>query len=326
MKKIILPLAALLLAVSLASAADNHRIVTLQILKSAAQPVSFANRSPAIYGMLYMLETNGTEPAFINDSSLVHAAAVALKETLEEYDALADYDVPVYDYFQPCAHRTACDSTVEDITDNDLLIVVKGIDLTAYQQTESKYSDNYGSYYQVSVYVPYTATFEVLDVNTGTRSHQTTLSDTLVWRRNASNPQAVEGLPTLKDATIMAAAEIGKLYAQQLVPYWISVQRFIFVPSGRDLRKAADYAENAQWDEAMKIWERYAGGTDRKVAAQAAFNMALACEINSNYELALEWLQYAEKLYPVNEIQGYRQLLQRRISDSSILEKQLEDL
>jgi hypothetical protein len=316
-----------LLLMPVVSAADDFRVVSLQILKPAKQPVSFTGRSPAIYAMLYVTETDDEQYSFRNDSTHAVEAAIGVKETLEEFESLADYDVPVYNFYSFCDDTATCAGNIEVITENDLLIIVKNITITPFQSIEKRYTDSYDEYFNVGSYAVYSATFEVYDTITKEYFHQETLTDTLVWDENTLNAeQALTELPSTTDAAQFAAAEAGKLYARRLAPYWLTVQRFFFVPSHKDLQRAATYAENSEWSEAMKIWEQYAGHNNRKTAAQSAFNMALACEVNGNYELSLEWLQYAEKLYPIKEITGYRAILQRRLNESASLEKQLQDL
>jgi len=326
MKKLTLLLSLTLFA-SAASAADDIRIISVQIMKSAKQPLSFIDRSPAIYAVLYVTDTTGAQYTLGNDSLTAIEAAMSLKETLEEYDALAEYDIPVYNFYSFCTDSTTCPYSVKAITDHDLAIIVKHLSILPYRKAEKKYTDNYGEYFHVGVYVPYTATLEVYDAATNEYSHKETLSDTLFWDKNTMDIEpALAELPDDNEAKLIAAAEIGRLYAQRLAPYWRTVQRFFFVPSGTELQHAADYAENAEWAQAMAIWEKYAGNNNRKTAAQAAFNMALGCEVKGNYELALEWLQYAEKIYSIFEITGYKAILQRRINESNLLEKQLQDL
>ena len=326
-KKGLLAILVLLLWASAATAADDYRVVSLQVLKPARQPVAFTGRTPAIYAMLYVTETNGEQHTFRNDSLHTVEAAIGIKETLEEFESLADYDVPVYNFYAFCADTATCPDSIEVITDNDLLILVKNITVTPFQRVERRQADGYGDYFYVGSYAVYTAVFEVYDTITRTYSRRETLSDTLAWDKNTLNTeQALAELPSTAEAAQFAAAEAGKLYARRLAPYWLTVQRFFFVPSNKDLQQAATHAENSEWSEAMKIWERYAGHNNRKTAAQASFNMALACEVNGEYELSLEWLQYAEKLYPFKEIAGYRAILQRRLNESANLEKQLQDL
>ncbi|MDR3133399.1 MAG: DUF6340 family protein [Prevotellaceae bacterium] len=317
-----------LLWASVAVAADDYRLVSLQVMKPAKQPVSFTGRSPAIYAVLYATGTRGETHTFRNDSLHAVAAAIGVKETLEEIESLADYDVPVYNFYSFCTDTVSCADSVEAITENDLLIIVKNVTVTPFQRVEKRVSElSYDNYFNVGSYAVYTASFEVYDTITRTFSHRETLSDTLVWDKNALNAtEALSELPSTAEAAQLAAAEAGKLYARRLAPYWLTVQRFFYVPSYKNMEQAAAHAENAEWSEAMKIWEQYAGHNNRKTAAQAAFNMALACEVNGDYELSLEWLQYAEKSYPISAIAGYRAVLQRRLNESAILEKQLQDL
>jgi hypothetical protein len=318
MKKIFL-LQALLLLATVAFAADKYRVVTIQILKSAQEPVTFTDRSPAIYAALYVSDVQ--DDSYRNDTLVANEAAIGIKEALEEAEELAEYDIPVYHFYSLCRGEE-CDS-IELVTDNDLLIIVKNITLAPYQSAKKQYTDLYGSFYLVGTYVPYSAVFEVYDATTRTFSHRATLSDTLVWAENTLDVnQTLAELPSIEEAKPLAAREIGKLYAQKLAPYWRQVKRFFFVPSGKELTQAADFAENFEWDKAMQIWEKYTGNKNKKVAAQTAFNMALGCEMNGHYELAIEWLGYAEKIFPLEEITRYRAILQRRINESNRLQKE----
>ncbi|MDR1405918.1 MAG: DUF6340 family protein [Prevotellaceae bacterium] len=320
-------LISLILAAPALSAADDFRVVSLQVLKPVKQPVSFTGRTPAIYTMLYVTGTDGEQHTLRNDSIHAVEAAIGIKEALEEFESLADYDVPVYNFYSFCAGTDTCADSIEVITENDLFIIVKNITITPFQRIEQRSSDGYGNYFNVGSYAVYTADFEMYDALTNEYSHRETLSDTLLWDRNTLDAeQALDELPSTADAAAFAAAEAGKLYARRLAPFWLTVQRFFFVPSNRDMQTAAVHAENSEWLEAMNIWEQYAGHNNRKTAAQSAFNMALACEVNGDYELSLEWLQYAEKLYPIKEIAGYRAVLRRRLNESDNLEKQLQDL
>jgi len=315
-----------ILSLSAARGADNFRVVSIQILKPAKQSVSFDGRSVAIYATQYVSKVSGENYTFRNDTAQSRAIAISLKTSLEEWDVLQDYDIPVYDFYAFC-ERENCDDNIQSVSDYNLLIAVKEVSISADQRIERKYSDDYGNYFLMGMYAPYKVVFEIYDVEKDQFLCKETLADTLVWEKSVLDiNKGLQSLTTKDEATEYAIEEIGKLFAQRLLPYWTSVERFFFVPSGRDFTKAAEYAENSQWDEAMKIWEQYAGSNNRRAAAQSAFNMALVCEINGNYELALEWLAFAEKTYSIQEIGGYRRILQRRINESKVIEEQLQDL
>jgi hypothetical protein len=324
MKKIIF-LLCLVFVVSAASAADNYRVLTIQILKPVKQPVNFIGRSPAIYAALYVTGNEESGYSYLNDSLTAGEIAIGIKDALEEAEDLAAYDIPVYNFYSFCTDGQ-CDS-ISRITDDDLLILVKNAAVTLYQSVKRQYTDYNSVYFKVGTYAAYTATFELYDAVNNEVSHREVLSDTLVWEINADDADAAfQELPTLEEAQQLAANEIGRLYAHKLSPYWRPAKRFLFELSGKELSAAADYAENYEWDKAMQIWEQYVGNRNARTAAQAAFNMALGCEMNGLYELAMEWLAYAAKLYSIEEIAGYRAVLQKRINESNVLQKQLQDL
>ena len=325
MKRILFFLAFSLLA-SAIYAADDYRIVTIQVLKPAKQPITFTDRSVAIYSTQYVTDAKNENYVFRNDTTHSRSVALAIKKSLEEWESLEDYDIPVYDFYAFC-NGDNCDDSIESINDYDLLIAVKEVEISSYQTAQAQYADNYGNYFSIGTYAPYKVVVEVYDTDKKQFLAKETLEDTLEWSKNVLNIQTgLKDLPSQEEGVEYAIEELGQLFTRSVAPYWIAVERFFFVPSGKDFKKAADYAEAMQWDEAMKIWTQYAGSTNRKIAGQSAFNMALVCEVNGDYELALEWLTYAEKQYNIREINGYRTILQRRINESKILEEQLQDL
>ena len=301
MKKTLL-LVVFILSLSAAQGADDFRVVSIQILKAAKQSISFDGRSVAIYATQYVSKVSGENYTFRNDTAQSRAVAIALKSSLEEWETLQNYDIPVYDFYAFCEGGN-CDDNIQSVSDYDLLIAVKEIEMLTDRRIERKYSDDYGNYFLIGMHAPYKVTFEIYDVEKKQFLCKETLADTLVWEANVLDVNKVlQSVPSEDEAVEYAVEEVSKLFARQLVPYWTSVERFFFIPSGRDFTKAAEYAENSQWGEAMKIWEQHAGSNNRRVAAQSAFNMALVCEINGNYELALEWLAFAEKTYSIQEI------------------------
>ncbi|NTV19427.1 MAG: hypothetical protein HGA83_08365, partial [Bacteroidales bacterium] len=77
-------------------------------------------------------------------------------------------------------------------------------------------------------------------------------------------------------------------------------------------RKAHSLAMNFQWKEAIDIWMEDASSPDNVKASCAAFNIAVACEMLEKYDLAIEWLDYAKKRYPITGLEELKSFLNNK--------------
>lgn len=88
------------------------------------------------------------------------------------------------------------------------------------------------------------------------------------------------------------AHDLGFGFAALFFEQEIMVMRLFH--SGKVFRKAAQLAANGQWHESEKLLLPLAGHQDRKIAAQAAANLAIVYEALGNYSESMKWQQAAE--------------------------------
>lgn len=96
---------------------------------------------------------------------------------------------------------------------------------------------------------------------------------------------------------ISEASELGaEQITLQLVPSWNTVQRYYYAGGSVDMRDAAVYVRQNQWEDAFSAWQRAQKQKSKKVRMRSAFNMSLYYELRDDIENAEKWLQQAETL------------------------------
>ncbi len=127
--------------------------------------------------------------------------------------------------------------------------------------------------------------------------------------------EALANLPNLKKAVYDLASTAGQHNAYRIFPVWDPVTRIYYTGSNKKMKEAARYAEKNQWIAAALIWKKLAYTAGNKLAARAAFNMALVSEINDKLDVAVSWLQRSLDLEESRITRNYLDILQERIGE-----------
>ena len=144
----------------------------------------------------------------------------------------------------------------------------------------------------------------------------TLLLDTLhLSSAGFSYRDAVGRLPNIRKAIYDLAAMAGQHNAYRIFPVWDPVTRIYYTGSNRKMKEAARYAEKNQWMAAALLWKKIALTAGKKLAARAAFNMALVSEINDKLDIAVSWLQRSLDLDDTPVTRHYLDILKGRIED-----------
>jgi len=146
--------------------------------------------------------------------------------------------------------------------------------------------------------------------------------DTLIFE-----PGPVRGYPTTSETIRIFTEAVGFMgyeYSRELAPYWMTVYRAWYVDGNYLFRKAGELAMNGDWMQAGEIWRELAYDDNRRVAARASFNMALASEMMDEFEIAVDWVKRSIELgldyYPG----FYLKILENRIKDKKALDLQMK--
>jgi hypothetical protein len=140
--------------------------------------------------------------------------------------------------------------------------------------------------------------------------------DTIQWESVANQqPEALKLLPERETAILEAAYWAGYGYGKRIVPFWLDVDRFYYSAGNKELRQANRQIYEDNWAAAINIWKKLAYDERKRLSAKAALNMALACEIEDELDIALEWAvkSYNTLKKPVSK--KYVELLVQRIRE-----------
>ncbi len=113
--------------------------------------------------------------------------------------------------------------------------------------------------------------------------------DTIIWEDVTS----LTSEALVKEAVGYAAA----IPVECLLPYWEEVTRFYYDGGCVEMRDAAVFLREDNWEEAYPLWKSlYDKKKKGRKKMQAAFNIALYHEIRDEVGQAREWLEKARQL------------------------------
>lgn len=117
----------------------------------------------------------------------------------------------------------------------------------------------------------------------------------------------------------------GQEYALRVTPIWETVTRNYYTWPGDLSKQAQEFAGQGDWLSAARIWNEETTNPKSSNAAMACLNMAVACEMEDNLEMAVYWAKRSDSLAP-NKIttQDYLEVLKQRLDDRPKLDRQME--
>lgn len=101
-------------------------------------------------------------------------------------------------------------------------------------------------------------------------------------------------------------AETGTQFAQYFQPQWKLEEVKVYFSDDESSQKAALLASDFKWSKAMEIWLDMASSKNLQRRALMSYNVALACHMLGNDEMALTWLDRAESNYEVGQAKSLR--------------------
>lgn len=110
-------------------------------------------------------------------------------------------------------------------------------------------------------------------------------------------------------STVAEAERAGSKAAVSFLSTWKEDSFYIIYYDGMEAawNKAADFAYRYQWKDAMEQWMTLLHARNKEKRSCAAYNIALACFMMGQPDLALEWLDRSDREMPVSLATGLRQ-------------------
>ena len=130
-----------------------------------------------------------------------------------------------------------------------------------------------------------------------TREVTFTQADTLLWESQLhyNRTQSFSDLPSRQEALLYLARELGNRMGSSFAPSWQTTRRYIYeLP---DLQAGLDAFRLQRWNSAINQWLTIVDSKDKKAAACAAANIAIAYEMLGDYASACDYAQCASRLF-----------------------------
>lgn len=253
----------------------------------------------------------------VMDSLLLSKVAVAAAGKIErdknfKSESINVFSIPKNEF---CGFGKAADENYFiQLTANsgaDVLIFLR--DLFFYKYTVHNISNEYDSdYNSVQINIPYTVKMEVYNSLQDSLLFSNFLSDTVYVKALSSygtkgnyNNVIVNELPGISE-------KIGEKLASALSRQWetqtIMLIDYEFLSNWTNACSMA--MDEFKWEEAIKLWMPYTQSESPKKSSYAGFNIAVGCQMMEQPDIALQWIDFAQKQYNFRELQQLKKMVE----------------
>jgi len=271
----------------------------------------------------YVLDVEDRSTAFVatysddkSDSAAVAAVALGAARQIEENNALEEgtigaFTIPASEY------KGAEDKEyLEQLmlaTGNGCLAIINNLTFKEGSLKRGLY-EYYGS--NIIAIVPVIANLDIYDALTDTMLFQTHVIDSikfLIPEDYVLTEESLNNFMSENRAQIFNA--FGAKIADKVSQKWNQEEwMLIDYPDNTSWHKAYTDAMEFKWEEAVKVWMPSTEDSDSKRASYAAFNIAVACQMMGETDLALNWIKYSRQRYDFAEASQLQRYLENKKS------------
>ena len=276
--------------------------------------VNNALEQPQDFGHTTMIDGDSQENIPVNLSrSIVYClfSAVQAMDYSGEFDAVELMDISQNTstnyYSRKALSHAQAERLCADYQADALLILNQ---LVLYDVLESFPVEN-GAYY--AYLQAYAQSHWTIHYAGQSREVSFTQADTLLWESQLyyTRAQSLSNLPPRQEALLYLAQELGQKIGGSFLPSWQEARRYIYEMD--ELKAGLDAFRYQRWKEAIHHWQkvvndesskgvnsskRFKRGKDnKKVAACAAANIAIAYEMQGDYSSACAYANEACRLF-----------------------------
>jgi hypothetical protein len=163
------------------------------------------------------------------------------------------------------------------------------------------YQTNYRTeyYYTATMQVFYSIGYRLYHGADGSIIDEYRFDDHLSYSNTASTSYgATSLLPNKRRVIAKIASHSGDVYAHRIAPMWMTVKRSYYSKPGKPLATAHEYVNKKNWNEAKVTWLNLYNTTGSpSTKGLAAYNLAVACEMNDDLDSAMTWVNEARAIF-----------------------------
>ena len=313
MKRFISPLRYLPIAVCALMAVSCATPQVMRFNVDVLQPVKFnldvEDQSTAIIAT-YSTETQ--------DSIAIAGVALGAARFLETENALEDGDVGAFIIPQEEYKGTQDKDYMEGLmmeTGRSCLVILSNISFG--NGTIIRKHNPWGEI-NTSVIIPSRAFMDVYDAISDTTLFSTIATDSIqidIPYEFASSQQDIQMYMDSTESLVFT--RFGAAAVQNICPYWkTEIWNLFDYPTISSWHKAYMNARNFRWQEAITNWMPFTEEKDAKKASLAAFNIAVACQIMGENELAASWISFCRGKLDFKEAAQLQQYIKSKQSSN----------
>ena len=261
--------------------------------------VNNALTQPQDFGHTTMIDGENQNHAEIDLSRSILYCLFSVTQTMEstgEFDAVELMDISQNHSTNYYTRTPLTFSQAERLcTDYQADALLTLNQLVLYDIVESFPTDE-GTYY--AYLQAYAQSHWTIHYAGQTREVTFTQADTLLWESQLhyTRAQSLSDLPSRQEALLYLARELGNRMGSSFAPSWQTTRRYIYeLP---DLQAGLDAFRLQRWNSAINQWITIVDDSkDKKAAACAAANIAIAYEMLGDYDSACDYAQRASRLF-----------------------------
>ena len=119
-------------------------------------------------------------------------------------------------------------------------------------------------------------------------------SDSICWENEHYSEARLRAEMISDEDIIKEASEYaGSIPTKHLIPYWQTVNRFMYAGGSPEMRDAAVFAKKNEWDKALELWQKVYAKKNQKKKMHAAYNITLYYELKDDLDKAEEYIKVA---------------------------------
>jgi hypothetical protein len=142
---------------------------------------------------------------------------------------------------------------------------------------------------------------------------------------------ALRNLPSPVDVSRDVAYIGGQHYGMRIAPVYVDISRKYYGKAKgfkSEMQSATRYAKSGNWERAAGIWNQIVERNDRnnpKASGRAAYNMAVASEMQGHLDIAQKWAEKAWTQYGNKNSRRYIATIRQRQNDALKVEYQMNN-
>lgn len=318
-KLILIAVFGLMAATLLQSCGPVIRYFNIDQRVPAEFPVDLTDKNISVFSSTDAIKDSASldKERFTTDSLLMLNMALGLAEGLESKLSLDTGAIMVFN--QTGTKRSQLDNPdyVKGLALNssaDMLFVIEYLDMgtmTLYKVAGEGLSGSADISY---VSLPFTMEVGLYNGITGLPEFRREVADTIYWEVITRMDLKDEVIASrLYSSMYEISKKLGASFSSRFFDNWETIERYLYNYESKPWMEAYRLSQEFRWKEAMDIWMTLTNEATPVKRASAAFNIAVALEMMDEYKLALEWIDYAAKNYPLEGIPGYKSLLETRV-------------